>query len=67
MIQDYIERYGMLFSLPGIFISTVSLEPTINSKGGMKGIINTTDGWEVTKESEKIGIVAQRLYDLPIS
>ena len=67
MIKDYIECYIMLSSLHGIFTSTMSLEPTINSKSRLKGIINTIDEREVPKESEYIGMVAQRLYDFPIS
>lgn len=52
MIKDYIECYIMLSRLHGIFTSTLSLEPTANFKGRLKGIINTTDRNEVTKERE---------------
>lgn len=42
----------MLSSLHDIFTSTLSLEPTTNFKGRLKGIINTTDRNEVTNERE---------------
>lgn len=42
----------MLSHLHGIFTSPLSLEPTANFKGRLKGIINTTDRNEVTKERE---------------
>lgn len=42
----------MLSSLHDIFTSTLSLEATTNFKGRLKGIINTTDRNEVTKERE---------------
>lgn len=67
MIKDYVECYRMLSSLHGIFTSPMSLEPTINSKGRLKGVINTTDESKVPKERECTGMVAQRLCDLPIS
>lgn len=67
MIKDYIECYIMLSSLHGIFTSPMSLEPTINSKGRLRGIINTTDESEVPEERECRGMVAQRLCDLSIS
>ena len=42
----------MLSSLHDIFTSTLSLEPTTNFNGRLKGIINTTERKEVTKERE---------------